>query len=251
MKRNKASPSIIIDLQGVALGNPWTDPFTQYDVSDFMHGLGIITHGQKNKCKETERLCQSALKQGKLSSSHCYRLLDDIIAGSGNPNHVLMYDARQYVASQGVFPPGKGEVVQYLNRGDVRAAIHASNTPQKFVECADLPFNALAHQDGKGALKELVEVLNDEKNVKVLVYNGQFDIICNHLGNERFLEHLDWKDRNGWLLSNNVPYQYNNQPVGYIKAFGNLGFLLVRNSGHMVSIINFKHFQSQLQLSLH
>jgi carboxypeptidase D len=234
LRRNAdGARTLTVDLRGAALGNPWTDPFTQYDVSDFMHGLGLLTHGQKNKCKETERVCQAALKRGHLSEGSCYGLLDKAIAAASD-GHVApsMYDTRRYVSSQSQFPPGKHELEAYLNRADVRAALHTTSTPQKFVECADPPYLALQKQDGKGATAQLAAVLN--AGVKVVVYVGQFDVICNHLGVEKMLEHLDWQGRSDWLLADNFAYSVGGQPVGYIKAHKNLGFMTVLNAGHMV-----------------
>ena len=40
---------------GIALGNPWIDPKNQYDVSEFAHGLGLISIGQKNKLQEQNK----------------------------------------------------------------------------------------------------------------------------------------------------------------------------------------------------
>lgn len=185
--QKKSSSLLHVDLKGIALGNPWTDPFTQYDVSDFMHGLGVITHGQRNHMKEVEKGCQSSLKKGKYSDKRCFDLLDDLIAASGTNKKMSMYDARKYVSGQSEFPPGKQHVEAYLNRPDVRHAIHATATPQRYVECADPPYFALSKQDGKGATEPLVAVLNDESAVNVLIYSGQYDIICNHLGNEKMI----------------------------------------------------------------
>ena len=191
--KKKSSSLFHIDLKGIALGNPWTDPFIQYDVSDFMHGLGVITHGQRNHMKEVERGCQASLKQGKYSDRRCFDLLDDLIAASGSKKKMSMYDARKYVSGQGEFPPGKQQVEGYLNRPEVRLAIHTTETPQRFTECADPPFFALAKQDGKGATAPLVAVLDDESGVNVLVYSGQYDIICNHLGNEKMIGNYIYK----------------------------------------------------------
>lgn len=35
-----------------------------------------------------------------------------------------------------MFPPGKDHVTSYLNRQDVRAAIHVTNNHNRYVECA-------------------------------------------------------------------------------------------------------------------
>ena len=51
LKKNKQISSngkvdnIIINLKGIALGNPWIDPYYQYDAADFVHGHGLVSTG--------------------------------------------------------------------------------------------------------------------------------------------------------------------------------------------------------------
>ena len=215
-----------IDLKGIALGNPWTDPYNQYDVSDFAHGHGLVTIGQRNRLKEKNRECRSLLREGKYNQKVCFDLLDDVIDSSSlsGSHKVLMYDSRRFVHSTGVFPPGHEAVEKYLNRADVKAAIHATATPQPYVECADPPFLALSHQDGKGVVQELVEVL--QSGVQMLLYSGQYDIICNHMGTERMLQELQWNGREEWIKAQPGVWLVDKQPAGYIKSFKNLQSLL-------------------------
>jgi carboxypeptidase D len=193
------SKDLVVDIGGVAIGNGWIDPFNQYDVSEFMHGLGVLSLGQKYTMKEKERACRGLLKKGVLSSQKCFALLDDVLAstGSSGTGRMVMYDARETSKVSGVYPPGHQEVEKYLNRKEVREALHASDTPQAFKECTDPPYNALAHQDGKGATEELAYVL--DADIPVLLFAGQFDVICNHLGTERLLNRLKWRGRDAWL----------------------------------------------------
>lgn len=227
MKKNlEVNNGLFIDIQGIALGNPWTDPYNQYDVSNFAHGLGLISQGQKNKLKQVNDECRATLKSGKYSSRACYSLLDNVVDASsitGSPK-VLMYDARKYVSSTRSFPIGHEDVEKYLNRADVRKSIHATSAQHRFTECADPPFNALSHQDGKGVTNELSEILN--KGLRVFVYSGQFDIICNHLGVELMLQELTWTGQSGWLKAQPGIWVVNHETLGFVKTFGNLESLL-------------------------
>jgi carboxypeptidase C (cathepsin A) len=231
----KASANdLVITLEGVALGNPWSDPFNQYDPSDFARGLGLLSQGQSNKLKSLNAECQSLLKAGRLNQRVCFSLLDDVVDSTAaqSSHKVLMYDARKFVHSTSQFPPGHEAVEEYLNRPDVKQAIHATNTPQRYVECADPPYNALSYQDGKGVTAELVEILNS--GLRVLVYSGQYDIICNHLGTDKMLRLLPWTGQSEWLKSQPGVWIVDKQPAGYIQSFKNLHSLLVLDSGHMV-----------------
>lgn len=217
---------IKINVGGIALGNPWTDPYNQYDVSDFAHGMGLITEGQKNRLKEVSRECKHQLKQGNYNQKSCFSLLDDVVDSTSltGTHKVLMYDSRRFVHSTSVFPPGHDALEKYLNRADVKAAIHATNNPHRYVECADPPYLALSHQDGKGVTAELIDVLN--RGTRVLLYSGQYDIICNHIGSERMLSELRWQGRDGWLKAQPGIWLVEKQPAGFIKSHMNLHSLL-------------------------
>ena len=119
-----------------------------------------------------------------------------------------------------------------MNRGDVRRALHVEESTQRFKECADPPFDALSHQDGKGATEELAYVL--EAGIRVLVYSGQYDLICNHLGTETALRELQWSGKDTWGKAHPGVWQVKHQPAGYSRQYRNLQFLVVLNSGHMV-----------------
>lgn len=85
---------------------------------------------------------------------------------------------------------GVDRIRKYLNRKDVREAIHAQHDPTCFEDCSDAVGTALYGDNNLASIDVLVELLNS--NIRVLVYNGQFDYICNHLGTEMALENLNW-----------------------------------------------------------
>ena len=142
---NSKTDSILITLKGIALGNPWFDPINQYDVSEFAHGFGLISLEQKYKLLDMNEQCLTGLKSNTFYNKICFDLLDRIVDGSTiqGSHKVLMYDVRKYVIGTNVYPPGKHNVEEYLNRNDVKIALHVTNTPQKFQECTDPPYNAL------------------------------------------------------------------------------------------------------------
>ena len=221
-----STTDVVIDIKGIALGNPWSDPYNQYDVSEFAHGMGLISQGQKNRLKEINRECKNHLKTGKFNQKICFTLLDDVIDSTSlsGSHKVLMYDARRFVHSTSVFPPGHEALERYLNRPDVKTAIHATSSPHRYVECADPPFFALSHQDGKGVTPELSEIL--DRGMRMLLYSGQYDIICNHLGSEKMLRALPWSGRDEWLKAQPGIWLVDKQPAGYIKSYKNLQSLL-------------------------
>lgn len=65
-----------------------------------------------------------------------------------------------------------------------------------------------------------------EADLRVLVYSGQFDLVCNHLGTERMLENLPWSGQQGFLRASSGVWELDQRPAGYVRAFKNLQLLL-------------------------
>jgi len=266
LDRNKEEENEVkVILSGAAIGNGWMDPYHQYAAADAAYGLGIIDLAQKAALDEDEKECQGKLSFKQYSSGVCFNLLDRVVDsshGSSLGTKVSQYDARmtEKARSSRTFPPGHKDVESYLGglpttsdrpkmpsniRDTVLESIHASaatQAGQKYRECTDPPYNALAHQDGKGVVPEIVRVLEDETEgkIRLLFFNGIWDLICNHVGNEAMLQKLPWKNREKWIKAKRYAWlaksaANNGQKLsGYMKEYENLLFLKVMDSGHMM-----------------
>jgi carboxypeptidase C (cathepsin A) len=253
-------------LSGAAIGNGWTDPYYQYSAADAAFGAGIIGISQRASLEAKEKTCQSKLKSGSYDNQVCFELLDTIVAQSHGRNGdtiVSSYDTRlwEQKGQSRSFPMGHKDVETYLGGArshstpplqvdykQVLAAIHATESidaKQTYEECTDPPYYALQGQDGLGVVDELVAILDHESRPHMLFFNGMNDLICNHVGNERFLDALPWSRSNNYLMQtrhawdsgvdSNTKNNYSvGRPDGYIKQHENLSFLKVMESGHMV-----------------
>ena len=144
-----------------------------------------------------------------------------------------MYDARKYVHSTRDFPRVRVTWRVIYEQGDVRRALHAEERgTQRFKEVPTRPLMLFPTRMAKGATEELAYVL--EAGIRVLVYSGQYDLICNHLGTETALRELQWSGKDTWGKAHPGVWQVKHQPAGYSRQYRNLQFLVVLNSGHMV-----------------
>jgi carboxypeptidase D len=255
------APGILIHLGGSAIGNGWTDPVYQYSASDIGYSLGAIDFAQKQALDDKEVECQNKLRKKEYVANVCWSLLDKVIAQtSTSTSKMSVYDnrAREAMHQDRIFPPGHKDVERFLggwsghgyptnmniNYLDVLKALHASESVdagQRFLECTDPPYEALSHQDGKGVVTEVVNVLNHPDKIRMLFFNGMNDMICNHVGNERYLENLPWNNVQQWITAQRYTWTANGTnpadgPSGYTKEYENLMFLKILNSGHMVRI---------------
>jgi len=117
-------------------------------------------------------------------------------------------------------------VADWLNQAPVRDGLHIAEQALDWEICSDdinTGYNTL-YTNMTSQFQQLLP------NIRVLIYNGDFDIACNFLGDQWFVESLgqevlkdydNWKDEDG-----NVG--------GYGKTFQNISFTTVRGAGHMV-----------------
>ena len=257
---NANPPDVIIPISGAAIGNGWVDPKNQYAAATAAYGSGLIDLAQKAAFDEREVECQKKMDEGNLAAGVCYRLLDDIVAqshGQQSPFRVSQYDVTKWEEKNAprIFPPGHRDVESYLGGWDrsnpkievdyrtVLEAIHATDAiaaGQRYEECTDPPFDALRHQDGLGVIDDVIHALDHSTAPTMLFFNGMNDLICNHAGNERFLDVMPWRHAQDWTMAErfvwNGPKRHGktSPPGGYVKQYENLIFLKIPDSGHMV-----------------
>lgn len=84
-------------------------------------------------------------------------------------------------------------------------------------------------QDGLGVVEEVKYILEHPDRVKLLFFNGVMDLVCNHVGNEKFLYYLDWEGQEKWIESQRYSWQASSNDrdeiAGYVKEYDNLIFL--------------------------
>ena len=73
-----------------------------------------------------------------------------------------------------------------------------------------------------------------EAGVRVLIYAGEKDIICNELGNRRWVDALPWAGSRAWAAAANVSWIVDGEEAGTLTEVGPLSFLSVKDAGHMV-----------------
>ena len=70
--------------------------------------------------------------------------------------------------------------------------------------------------------------------IKVLIYAGDQDYICNWLGNQAWTRALDWPHKAEFNAASVTNWTVAGTPAGTIQASHNFTFLRVYDAGHMV-----------------
>jgi cathepsin A (carboxypeptidase C) len=76
-----------------------------------------------------------------------------------------------------------------------------------------------------------------EHGIKVLIYVGKTDWICNHLANEKWVMDLDWSGKEGFHHAKKEDWSAGPKALskpGEIRSHGGLTYMTIDGAGHMV-----------------
>jgi len=117
-------------------------------------------------------------------------------------------------------------LTEYLNRVDVRKAIHADDISGKWEECSDvINYNFTFGTNMIPYYRKFFR----EGNLKILIYSGDVDSVIPFLGTEKWIDSLNLNVKENWR-----PWMDDKQVGGYVKIYDGLTFISIRGSGHMV-----------------
>uniref|UniRef100_A0A7N0ZX43 Carboxypeptidase n=1 Tax=Kalanchoe fedtschenkoi TaxID=63787 RepID=A0A7N0ZX43_KALFE len=232
-KGNKNKEGIHINLKGFAIGNGLTDPEHQYPAyTDFALANSLITQSDYARINEMVPECVREIQQCQTEEpacgyaySTCNEIFESILAIAGNINY---YDIRKQCVGELCYD--FSNVEKFLNLDTVREALGVGDI--EFVSCSKTVYYAML-DDWMKDYEEVIPLLLEE-GIKVLIYAGEYDLICNWMGNSIWVNVMPWSGQQSFVSANVSSYIVGGKEVGLVKSFGPLTFLKVHNAGHMV-----------------
>ncbi|CAN4119403.1 unnamed protein product [Withania somnifera] len=119
----------------------------------------------------------------------------------------------------------------YLNDAQVKKAL---GVPMgiDFVSCSSSIYTAMLSDWMKNLEVGIPELLED--GINLLIYAGEYDLICNWLGNSNWVHAILWSGQEGFGAEPSVSFTVDGKEKGVKKSYGPLTFLKVYDAGHMV-----------------
>ncbi|ESQ42261.1 hypothetical protein EUTSA_v10013297mg [Eutrema salsugineum] len=231
---NKNNEGIPINLKGIAIGNGLTNPEIQYGAyGDYALEMKLISQSDHESLKQDYIDCQSSTKQcnnngGEACGSAydvCNTIFNLIMNKIEGTNY---YDVRKKCVGSHCYDFSKMET--FLNQENVRKALGVGDI--KFVSCSTTVYNAMM-EDWMLNLEVKIPALVED-GINLLVYAGEYDLICNWLGNSRWVEQMNWSGQKEFGSAKTVPFLVDGKEAGLMKNHGSLTFLKVHDAGHMV-----------------
>ncbi|XP_078178376.1 serine carboxypeptidase-like [Carex rostrata] len=232
---NKANEGLHINLKGFAIGNGLTDPEIQYNAyTDYALEMKLIQQSDYDDINTIYPECQKAIKSCETfggdncqtAFSTCNEIFDSILNIDRGINH---YDIRK--KCEGSLCYDFSGVEEYLNQKSVQDALGVP-AGSDWVSCSTSVYNAMIDDWVRNLEVSIPSLLED--GIRVLIYAGEYDLICNWLGNSRWVQAMEWSGQKDFMLAPNQSFIVDGKEAGVLKSHGPLSFLKVHNAGHMV-----------------
>ena len=215
-----------VNLKGVAIGNGWVDPYNQYPgYSSFSFHNDLINNFGKTFLDVGVKFCQILIK-AKIPVINMYvcNLVTQSVVGLPFMPRFNVYDIRKKCD----FPPlcyDFSDLDDYLAREDVRKALGVEG--RSWTACSTVVHVSMLLDWEVNAAPKVTSLLH--KGIKVLVYSGDKDYICNWEGGYNWIQALEWEHAE----------EFRKKPLeehegGQIKYLKNFAFYRVYDAGHMV-----------------
>jgi len=232
-----------VHLDSIGIGNGLVDPLVQYDyyskmACDSTYGAVL----DQETCDQMDAklpTCTNLIKQ-------CYQHQNSLlcvpaelycnqqIIGPYSQSGMNPYDVRRKCGDSRLCYEITDGIEVYLNKPEVMQELGAE--VDQFNSCdTSVYWGFLLSGDWmKPYVNDIPLLLENE--LRVLVYAGDADFICNWYGNKAWTTELKWTGQFGFQNTNDTIWRNSetDEKAGEVRTFDNFTFLRVFGAGHMV-----------------
>lgn len=225
---NAAAGKEVVKLGGIVIAAGWVDPVVQQSM-DTTYALahGLITPVDKAALDEQYAACQAAVAVQIPSSEEANETCSKIKSGIEEISGLYMLN----IAAAG--DPPTQPMIDYLNRADVRKAIHAQ-PDGKYTLFSEAVGDAYVVGEQDSYRDTVQEVL--EAGVPVMVVSGLNDATdVNFLGTGAWLRLLEGPQADSFQAAPTVQWKdgKDDAVLGYVQQGDALSWVKVLNAGHL------------------
>lgn len=217
-----------INLKGIGIGDGFVAPCIQESTyGNYAYAHGLICLNEKKKVDKLYNGCKEAIETSQPITSRdadkiCNKIEQYISKVSGGAN---MYDVR-------VIGEYNFDIIgKYVDQPDVRKSLYVSP-------------HVKAWKDTSKRIAYLLELGEQNsyaylyprlfESIRVIVYNGIYDMDCNFMGTDAWIQSLEWSFKKQFLQKERIPWFEDGKPVGHFRSFSNLTQVVVAGAGHLV-----------------
>jgi len=233
-----------VPLKGAAVGNGLTDPEEQYKwYPDMAKDGGKSEGGSLAKGVITDPTTQAGMKS---AVAPCVTQIHECNSGntsactnaysSCNYGELVPYQMTGYnpydMRIKCKVPPlcyDFSSVETFLNSQDTQSKLGVN---KKWESCNTVVNMGFQHDWMRNYHTKIPDMLAD--GIKILIYSGDVDYVCNWLGNKKWTLAMEWPHKSDFNAAEDAPYSVGGKQVGRLRTSNGFHFLQVYQAGHMV-----------------
>lgn len=212
-----------INLKGVGIGNGLTAPNIQLGhYADIAYANSAINEAGKQAVEQYGAQLRSAIARKDWNSAlSAWGGALDIVQSSG----LNIYDCREWGSYN------EATITNFLNLPKTQEMMHT--TGHKWEMCDGAVYQYLAESIPQSNEFKVISLLNEGK-IKVLLYNGNMDLILPTSGSQEWIYKMEWNGKAGLNSAKRQVWKVGAEVAGYVTQYKTLSQVSVRNAGHMV-----------------
>ncbi|GMH74185.1 hypothetical protein TrLO_g13849 [Triparma laevis f. longispina] len=235
--KNLKDGDMKLNLAGVGVGNGLTQPEIQYEYYAEMaynnsHGIECVDEKTYEKMVDATQPCIDKIKKcndkGGFYCTTAYTYCNTQLTTPYYSTGLNPYDIRKECGDNPLCYDFSN-VEKWLTTDSTREALHVTSDSAAWVSCNN-NVNAEFRNDWMINYDGLVADML-EGGVKVLIYAGDVDFICNSLGNKAWTLDVEWSGKEGFNAAADKDWESGS---GSVRSYNGLTFLTVFDAGHMV-----------------
>ncbi|KAG6331591.1 hypothetical protein ID866_7500 [Astraeus odoratus] len=123
---------------------------------------------------------------------------------------------------------------RYLDKPTIREALNVDSSVSEFSSCSNDVYNAFdnALDEYHPTYSHVAELL--DRGVRVLIYVGTYDLVCNWIGNEQWTLEMPWTGQAQFVAQPLREWEVDGEVVGQTRNASGFTYATVYKSGHLV-----------------
>lgn len=248
------SGSVKCDFRGVALGDSWISPVDSVLTwGPYLYAVNLLDGKDLASVNQAAQSTAEAVAKGEYTkATQLWGQTEQIISATTDDvdvYNILIHHAPPFpkfqslgsdfldrLYAQHVGPLYTDPLTELMN-GPIRKKLGIIPSNVTWGGQSGEVFVYQTEDFMKPVIGDVSKLLN--YGIKVVVYQGQLDMICDTLGAEEWIKKLDWDDLPQFLNTNREPLyapsgKTDRDTAAFYKAYKNLELYYIMKAGHMV-----------------